>query len=132
MPRQKKMYHWIVRVVFVAALFLTSALTVKAVITSYSIHYTKLYEPIIPKKTKRTAIIVITSNQGLCGSYNTDIQKKMNVIVEDYPDVDYFIIGKKGQEFFKRLAKKHNIKFYPFNIPDVITSYSIHYTKLYE
>ncbi len=30
MPRQKKMYHWIVRVVFVAALFLTSALTVKA------------------------------------------------------------------------------------------------------
>ncbi len=79
-----------------------------------------LKKPIIPKKTKRTAIIVITSNQGLCGSYNTDIQKKMNVIVEDYPDVDYFIIGKKGQEFFKRLAKKHNIKFYPFNIPEMV------------
>lgn len=72
------------------------------------------------KKTKRTAIIVITSNQGLCGSYNTDIAKKMNTIVTDYPEVDYFIIGKKGQEFFRSLARKHNTKFYPFNIPELV------------
>jgi F-type H+-transporting ATPase subunit gamma len=72
------------------------------------------------EKPKRTAIIVITSNQGLCGSYNTDIAKKMNNIVNDYPDVDYFIIGKKGQEFFRSLAKKYNTKFYPFNIPELV------------
>lgn len=73
-----------------------------------------------PTRPKRTAIIVITSNQGLCGSYNTDIAKKMDTIVADYPDVDYFVIGKKGQEFFKGLAKKYNIKFYPFNIPELV------------
>lgn len=73
-----------------------------------------------PTKPKRTAIIVITSNQGLCGSYNTDIAKKMNTIVADYPDVDYFVIGKKGQDFFRSLAKKYNIKFYPFNIPEFV------------
>lgn len=78
----------------------------------------KKVEP--PEKPKRTAIIVITSNQGLCGSYNTDIAKKINSIVADYPDVDYFIIGKKGQEFFKGFAKKYNTKFFPFNIPELV------------
>lgn len=71
-------------------------------------------------KPKRTAIIVVTSNQGLCGSYNTDIAKKMNTIVNDYPDVDYFIIGKKGQEFFRGFARKYNTKFYPFNLPELV------------
>ncbi len=71
-------------------------------------------------RVKRTAIIVVSSNQGLCGSYNTEISHKLNDIVEDYPDVDYFIIGKKGQEFFRHLAKKYHVKFFPFNIPEMV------------
>jgi F-type H+-transporting ATPase subunit gamma len=82
----------------------------------------KIKKIVVPPndKPKRTAIIVITSNQGLCGSYNTEIAKRMNAIVADYPEVDYFVIGKKGQEFFRAIARKHNVKFYPFNIPELV------------
>ncbi len=72
------------------------------------------------KHLKRSAIIVISSSQGLCGSYNTDIVRKLENIVPDYPDHDYFVIGKKGQEYFKRAAKKYGVKFYPFNIPEEV------------
>lgn len=67
-----------------------------------------------------TAIIVVTSNQGLSGSYNTDIFKKVDVIINDHPKADYFVIGKKGQEYFARVARKRNIKFYPYNIPEEV------------
>ncbi len=76
---------------------------------------------ITANKLKRSAIIVISSSQGLCGSYNTDIAKKLDTIVPDYPDYDYFVIGKKGQEYFKKAAKKYGVKYYPFNIPEEVT-----------
>src|SRR5690606_5551469 len=40
----------------------------------------KKYEP---GKRNKQAIIVITSSQGLCGSYNTEIFKKVDQIVPD-------------------------------------------------
>lgn len=70
---------------------------------------------------KRSAIIVISSNLGLCGSYNTDISRKLDAIIPDYLDFDYFVIGKKGQEYFRRASKKYGIKYYPFNIPELVT-----------
>jgi len=70
---------------------------------------------------KRSAIIVISSSQGLCGSYNTEISKKLDTIVPDYPDYDYFVIGKKGQEYFRKAAKKYGLKYYPFNIPEEVS-----------
>lgn len=82
--------------------------------------------PIIKKKSppspvnKRTAIIVISSDQGLCGSYNSDINRKMETLIPDYPEVDYFVIGKKGQEYFKNAAKKYGVRHFPFNIPELV------------
>lgn len=67
-----------------------------------------------------TAIIVVSSDQGLCGSYNTDIAKKIEIIIPEHPKADYFVIGKKGQEFFRRLARKNNLKYYPYNIPEEV------------
>lgn len=67
-----------------------------------------------------TAIIVVTSNQGLSGSYNTDIFKKVDTIINDHPKADYFVIGKKGQEYFARVARKRNVKFYPYNVPEEV------------
>lgn len=72
----------------------------------------------IRANTSRTAIIVITSDQGLCGAYNTEVFSKVEQIVPQYSLADYFVIGNKGQEFFSRIAKKHNLRFYPYNIPE--------------
>jgi F-type H+-transporting ATPase subunit gamma len=85
---------------------------------------TEKTDPDFGKKSnrlKRSAIIVISSSQGLCGSYNTEISKKLDHIVPDYPDYDYFVIGKKGQEYFHKAAKKYGVKFYPFNIPEEVS-----------
>lgn len=78
-------------------------------------------DALLTHKVKRSAIIVISSDQGLCGSYNTDIAKKLDTIVPDYPELDYFVIGKKGQEYFRKAAKKYGVKFYPFNVPEEVS-----------
>lgn len=67
-----------------------------------------------------TAIIVVTSNQGLSGSYNTDIIRKVEALIPEHQQADYFVIGSKGQAFFRRVAKKYNIRYYPYNIPEVV------------
>lgn len=70
--------------------------------------------------TSRTAIIIVTADQGLCGSYNSEIFNKIEEIAPTYDRADYFVIGSKGQEFFPKVAKKYNLKFYPYNISEKI------------
>ncbi len=67
-----------------------------------------------------TAIIVVTSNQGLSGSYNTDIIKKIETIIPEHKTADYFVIGSKGQEYFNRAARQYNLKYYPYNVPEQV------------
>ncbi len=50
---------------------------------------------------KSSAVIVITSNQGLTGTYNNVIYKKVEAVIEQEKDSDFFVIGRKGQEYFK-------------------------------
>lgn len=54
---------------------------------------------------KRVLIIAITSNRGLCGGFNNNIIKRVNLaIAEDYSssDVKIFCLGKKAKDAFKR------------------------------
>lgn len=74
-------------------------------------------KPLFPE---RQAIIVISSNQGLAGSYNTEIIKKLENIALEHKEADFFVIGKKGQEFMARFSKKNNIQYFPFNIPEEV------------
>jgi F-type H+-transporting ATPase subunit gamma len=67
-----------------------------------------------------TAVIVVTSNQGLCGSYNTEIFKRLDKVVESYPKADYYVIGHKGQNYLDRIGKKVNLSYYPYNIPETV------------
>lgn len=72
----------------------------------------------IPKIDKQ-AIIVVSSYQGLCGSYNTEIIKRINKVVPRYPDADYFVIGSKGQDYYRKLLLKNDkLHYYPYDIPE--------------
>ena len=91
------------------------------------------------KNTNRSAVIIVSSDQGLCGSYNTEIFRKIEEIIPNHLSSDYFVIGSKGQEFVSRVAKKYQIKYFPYNIPEEVAiedlrpiiSMFYHYDQIY-
>ncbi len=61
------------------------------------------------REIKKVLVVVVTSNRGLCGAFNSSIIKKTtNTIKEKYDDVqvDLLTIGKKGDEI---LSKSYNV-----------------------
>lgn len=74
------------------------------------------------EQTLKKAIIIITSNQGLCGKFNAEIFRKVETeILANNLDAEIFIIGNKGQEHYLN-SKKFHFKFYPYSLPDEFTS----------
>lgn len=78
-------------------------------------------ESLLHQQSGRQAIIVISSSQGLCGSYNTEILRKLESIMPQFPHADYFVIGQKGQNFMTRKAAQYHISYYPYNIPEEVS-----------
>ncbi len=65
--------------------------------------YSRLSEP------EKILLIVITSNKGLCGAFNSNVIKEtIRIIREKYPEqvnsgnVDLLTIGKKGADYFRK------------------------------
>lgn len=61
------------------------------------------------RELKRVAVVVVTSNRGLCGAFNNNVIKEaVSHIKGSYSDlveakhVDLICIGKKGGDFFKK------------------------------
>lgn len=58
------------------------------------------------REPKRVVLLVITSDRGLCGAFNANINRRtegyVNENVEGHEDVQLAIIGRKGQEYFRR------------------------------
>ncbi|MBO4645549.1 MAG: ATP synthase F1 subunit gamma [Bacteroidales bacterium] len=65
------------------------------------------------REPQRVALVVISSNRGLCGAFNTNIVKKVDALLkEEYAsqraagNVQLYCIGKKAKE---QLSKEHEI-----------------------
>lgn len=61
------------------------------------------------REVNKVLLVVITSNRGLCGGFNSSIIKKtINTIETKYPNqqVDLLMIGKKGNDI---LSKSYNV-----------------------
>jgi F-type H+-transporting ATPase subunit gamma len=61
------------------------------------------------REVNKVLVVVITSNRGLCGGFNSNIIKKsIDLIVHDYKNkkVDLYAIGKKGNDL---LSKEYNV-----------------------
>ena len=63
-----------------------------------------LLELLDVREVKRIAYVVITSDRGLAGSFNTNIIKRAEEEIKniDKKNVDLFCIGRRGYEYFKR------------------------------
>jgi F-type H+-transporting ATPase subunit gamma len=59
-----------------------------------------------PDKNAKKALVVVTADRGLCGSFNSMIIKAAIQNIENRSNTDLFCIGKKGYDIFK----KHSVK----------------------
>lgn len=68
-----------------------------------------LLELLDARDVKRTAYVVITSDRGLAGSFNTNIIKKAEEEIDELgkDNVDLFCIGRRGYDYFKN--RNYNI-----------------------
>lgn len=61
---------------------------------------------LVSRPVKRTAYIVITSDGGLVGGYNSNILRKVTDLIKDRhtapAEYGLFVVGRKGRDFFKR------------------------------
>lgn len=53
----------------------------------------------------RDALLVITSNRGLCGGYNTSLLRRAMEHITATPDCDVYMVGKKGISYFRFLRR---------------------------
>lgn len=68
--------------------------TVSALVQNYSHAYLE------PSENKHSVILLVSSNKGLCGGYNSNLAKEVRKFIDANPDEDFKIhyIGKKAYE----------------------------------
>ncbi len=59
-------------------------------------------------KGQRLAVLLVTSDRGLCGAYNTNLFRLLELWLQENPgrEVDYFVIGRKGYQYLTRRGRK--------------------------
>lgn len=73
----------------------------------------RVSHPLLEPKTtaaKKLLLVVLTSDRGLCGAFNTNISKTAERFVRDhgsaYAKIDFFFVGRKGSDYFRRREVK--------------------------
>jgi F-type H+-transporting ATPase subunit gamma len=59
-----------------------------------------------PREGKKLALLVVTSDRGLCGSFNAGLTRMalrfINEQRQQYEKISLFVVGRKGRDFFRR------------------------------
>lgn len=83
----------------------------KGIIDDLSEHFTEKITNVYTeqRELKNTLIVLITSNKGLCGAFNTNICKKAVSVAEekfnqDFNYIKFYCIGKKGHDFINKVG----------------------------
>ncbi len=64
-----------------------------------------LHPLLAEREPKRVCYVIVTADQGLCGSFNQNIIRKADAELSQYPDkqaIDLILIGRKGRDYFTR------------------------------
>jgi len=91
------------------------------VLTSISQNLEEITHPLFEEREVRNALLVlITSNRGLCGSYNAQVLKKaLPVLRGEKAKIDVVTVGKKGDLAMRRLGQDVLASF--IELPDHIS-----------
>ncbi len=93
------------------------------ILTSLSDRLENITHPFFTEnKNEKTLIVLITSNRGLCGGYNSQIIKKtigmIKSLVND-KNIDIITVGKKGDGAMRRIGQNITATF--TEIPDTVS-----------
>ena len=60
-----------------------------------------------PGAGERIAVLLVSSDRGLCGAYNTNIFRALEIWLRENPgkQVDYFVVGRKGYQYLSRRGR---------------------------
>ena len=100
------------------------AIQARRVLASIAAHVDQAHHPLLAQrpgaKTGKTLLIVMTSDRGLCGSFNTNIVKAVGVYLRSNAgrEVALGLVGKKGREALGR--RGFPIRFEYTGLPKVI------------
>jgi F-type H+-transporting ATPase subunit gamma len=101
------------------------AIQARRVLASIATRVDQTRHPLLAKrpgvKTGKTMLIVMTSDRGLCGSFNTNIVKAVGVFLRENPGRETLLglVGKKGREALGR--RGFPIRFEYTGLPKVIS-----------
>ena len=56
--------------------------------------------------SNRSALLLVTADKGLCGSFNTNLIRHAAEFIRESRDreIRFYVVGRKGRDFFKRLG----------------------------
>src|SRR3990172_5546114 len=61
---------------------------------------------LLSRETKKLGLLVITSDRGLCGGFNSNLLRAVNRFLQEnqgrYEDVALFVVGRKSRDFLRR------------------------------
>jgi F-type H+-transporting ATPase subunit gamma len=77
------------------------------VIANLAAREPRVQHPLLAKREpKKVKLLVLTSDRGLCGAYNTNILRKATETVKQFTaenkEVSVNVIGRKGRDFFRK------------------------------
>ena len=66
----------------------------------------KITHPLITANTsEKAAVLLISTDKGLCGSLNTNLFKAVNKFITDHKDPHFYTIGKKGRTYVAKMGR---------------------------
>lgn len=71
----------------------------------------KVEHPLLTQiaKPKKVLLVVVTSDRGLCGAFNTNVSKFAERYIRDnqsrYEKIDLLLVGRRGSDFFRRRGR---------------------------
>lgn len=76
---------------------------IKEVVGRFAASPNFLHPLLTPRTVHKTALIVVGSDKGLCGSYNADILSAAKQFLKNYSpnDIDLFVFGRRAIDYFQ-------------------------------
>ena len=69
---------------------------------SKRLNETEISNLLKPNDSPQVAVVVISSDRGLCGGFNANLYKEVNRQLEQIQQVDLYLVGAKSYQYFKR------------------------------